>query len=206
LWTKQAGVKDLGTLGGPGSGAQASNDVGQIVGEADTPDSNSHAFAYTKAAGMQDLGTLGGSLSNAGAINRNSDTNAFNQIAGWSLIPGDSVTHAVTWDSGLDIADLGTLGANSYANGNNCVQQVVGASDTSGGATDAFLWDWVNGMQDLGTLGGNFAQANAINCSGQIVGFSTLVGELQTDAFLNANGSMKDLEIRSQCQSSHCNQ
>jgi probable HAF family extracellular repeat protein len=37
------------------------------------------------------------------------------------------------------------------------------------------------------------AQANAINCFGVIVGYSTLTGDVQTDPFAYANGSMKDL-------------
>jgi probable HAF family extracellular repeat protein len=49
-------------------------------------------------------------------------------------------------------------------------------------------------MQDLGTLGGSLAQASAINCSGLIVGYSFLIGDVETHAFLYTNGSMKDLD------------
>lgn len=194
LWTKQAGMKDLGTLGGTNSFAQGINDNGEIVGQADTT-ASSHAFMSKGTAGPQDLGTLGGSLSQANAINFDDLTQAASQIAGWSLVTGDTAFHAVTWDASSNMTDLGTLGGtNSFAFGNNCIKQVVGSSGTPGDATtDAFVWDPVNGMKDLGTLGGSTAQATAINCNGQIVGSSSLAGDLQTDAFLFANGAFKDL-------------
>jgi len=198
-WTKKAGMKDLGTLGGNESRALGINDGAQIVGRADLSDFvSADAFFYTAAGGMQDLGTLaqgiaGGILSQANAINFNSQT--FTQIAGQSLTTDGSAYHAVIWDASLHIGDLGTLGGtNSRAFGNNCVGQVVGSSDTAGGTTDAFVWDSVHGMQDLGTsLGGSVTVAEAINCSGVIVGSSSLPGDFPTDAFMFANGTMTDL-------------
>ena len=191
-------LHDLGTLGGPSSSALAINDHTDIVGQADKADGTSDAFLWVDGT-MKDLLTLGGSLSAATAINFSAPPEAFTQIAGWSLITGDIAFHAAIWDASEHIGDLGTLGGtNSFAFGNNCVQQVVGNSDTAPpplgpGTTDAFLWDSVHGMQDLGTLGGSFAQANGINCPGVIVGFSTLLGDLQSDAFIDQGGTMKDI-------------
>ena len=186
-------LKDLGTLGGTNSSAQAVDILAQIVGQSDTSDGTSHAFLYRKS--MVDLGTLGGSNSQANAVNLNLTARLATQIAGWSLTIGDAAMHAVTWDADKNILDLGTLGGtNSTAFGNNCRGQVVGSSDTAGDATtDAFVWDSVHGMEDLGTLGGSSSQANGINCEGQIVGFAFLAGDLQADAFLDTKGTMTDL-------------
>jgi len=193
--TKAAGLHDAGVLEGNSGSVQASNDNGPMVGTADTTDGSSHAFMYTKAAGMQDLGTLGGSNSQANATNSDKYTDGTNQVAGWSLVSGDTAQHAVVWDANHKILDLGTLGGtNSQASGVNCDGQVVGGSGTADDATtEAFVWDPEDGMQDLGTLGGSVAQATAINCSGQVVGFSSLADDLQVDAFLYTGGGMKDL-------------
>src|SRR5215469_15473081 len=114
VWTKPHGMKDVGTLGGNFSSAQAINDASEIVGQAATNQSTSDAF-LRKGSTMQDLGTLGGSSSQANAINFNPVTQHFTQIAGWSLTAGDGPYHAVVWDGALNIMELGTLGgSNSF--------------------------------------------------------------------------------------------
>src|SRR6516164_6889609 len=194
LWMKPHAMKDLGTLGGNFSSAQAINDASEIVGQAATSQSTADAF-LRKGSTMQDLGSLGGSSSQANAINLNPLTQDFSQIAGWSLTAGNGPYHAVVWDAGLNISDLGTLGgSNSFSFGNNCAGQVVGVADTVVlGASHAFLWDSASGMQDLGTLGGSLSQANGINCAGLIVGYSFLAGDVLTHAFAYAGGGLIDL-------------
>jgi probable HAF family extracellular repeat protein len=103
-WTARGGMRDLGTLdGNPAStsGANAINDLGQIVGA-----SYSHAFGTTHAAyfsrqGVIDLGTLGG-LSDAHALNN------LGQVVGDSYTSdGD---HAFLTDlQGGPMVDLNTL-------------------------------------------------------------------------------------------------
>ena len=61
-------IKDLGTLGGTVSGAQAINDAGQIVGYSETSTSTSHATLWDGDT-ITDLGTLGGLNSTAFSIN-----------------------------------------------------------------------------------------------------------------------------------------
>jgi probable HAF family extracellular repeat protein len=63
--------------------------------------------------------------------------------------------------------------------------QVVGMSDTRGGQDHAFLWR-DGTMTDLGTLGSQFSQAQGINDSGVIVGYSA-------DAFRYSSGTMSNL-------------
>ena len=72
IWTSAGGMVALGTLGGRHSTANDINNLGQIVGSANTADidgnSISHAFLYDGTQ-MKDLGTLGGTHSEAYAIN-----------------------------------------------------------------------------------------------------------------------------------------
>jgi probable HAF family extracellular repeat protein len=191
-WSKKKGMLDLGTLpGGFNSTAQGINGFGEVVGSSDFDDPVNglvtRAFLYTNGQ-MQDLGTIGGSAANANGINPEG------QVVGASFVTGDTADHAVLWDGGQP-TDLGTLGGtNSQAFAINSEgEQIVGSSDTVTGATDAVLWDSEDGLLDLGTLGGLSAQANAINDSGTVVGFSSLSGELVTDAFVYSNEKMLDI-------------
>jgi probable HAF family extracellular repeat protein len=65
-------MMDIGTLGGPQSTAYAINDVGQIVGWAQTSSDATHAFLYSRGM-MIDLGaynidTVAEAVNNAGII------------------------------------------------------------------------------------------------------------------------------------------
>jgi len=100
------------------------------------------------------------------------------------------------------ITDLGTLGGTvSSAIGMNNSGQVVGESLTGGDVPEegpiyhAFLYTPGTVIQDLGTLpGGSFSQAQGINDSGQVVGWSFLGGTSTTHAFLYTPGTvMQDL-------------
>src|SRR5690349_15494289 len=56
-----AGMTDLGTLGGNTSYASSINNLGQVVGGAETAAGRFHAFITgLNGVGMIDLGTLGG--------------------------------------------------------------------------------------------------------------------------------------------------
>ncbi|MBN4005747.1 PEP-CTERM sorting domain-containing protein [Nostoc sp. LPT] len=88
LYTRSGALQDLGTLGGEKGVASAINNLGQVVGSADTgatfepndpkecPCNVSHAFLYSGSGTLQDLGTLGGTNSDA------TDINDFGQIVG----------------------------------------------------------------------------------------------------------------------------
>jgi probable HAF family extracellular repeat protein len=187
-------LKDLGTLGGTESTANAINDSGQVVGSSSQRASYS-AFLYSKSTGMQSLGMLPGAVpgTNSAAF----DINASGQVVGNS---GSSAgQHAFLWeDDGdpntVDMKDLGTLGGfHSYANGINDKGQVVGNSlfstdCPSCGPPHAFLYS-EGQMQDLNDLipansGWTLTDAREINNSGQIVGFGKLNGNLATRLFL----------------------
>jgi len=115
---------------------------------------------------MQDLGTLGGTYSYANAIN------ASGQVVGWASTGPEH--HAFLYSDGA-MQDLGTLGGiYSYAKAINASGQVVGWS-TGLGPEHAFIYS-EGLMTDLNTFlpansGWTLLRANAINDSGQIVGY-----------------------------------
>ncbi|MBI4824805.1 MAG: InlB B-repeat-containing protein [Nitrospirae bacterium] len=114
------------------------------------------------------------------------------EFAGWSgdcagtgdcavVMDADrNVTATFTSSLSYVITDIGVLpGDNrSEAYGVNKLGQVVGISYNSAdtGKRHAFIWDRTNGIQDLGNLGVIYSQANAINDSGQVVGYSRISG------------------------------
>jgi probable HAF family extracellular repeat protein len=90
---------DLGTLGGPGSAALATNDLDQVVGWAETASGKIHGFVWQDGL-MTDLGVLGTRFSEA------RDINNAGQIVGVSK-NADNEMRAVYWFDG-EIYDLGT--------------------------------------------------------------------------------------------------
>jgi probable HAF family extracellular repeat protein len=100
LWRAGA-VLDLGTLGGSSSQAYNLNQVGQVVGVADTAAGAPHAFLFQlDAAGnvvtRTDLGVLGGGNSYAYAVNSSGQ------------VVGTSNARAFTWQAGT-MQDLNAL-------------------------------------------------------------------------------------------------
>jgi probable HAF family extracellular repeat protein len=191
---------DIGDLGRSYTRALAINDAGQIVGESDTANTDTHAFLSTGGK-MTDLGTLGGPFSTASGIN------ASGQVVGYADTAGGffGATHAFLYSNGR-MTDLGTLGgADSSANAINDVGQIVGTSapQSLGSVPDysnhPFLFS-AGKMTDLGTLPGfDSGEAFAINRSGQIVGVAYNTGNepgyfsSSSHGFLYAAGRMIDL-------------
>lgn len=153
-----------------------------------------HAAVYANGT-VKDLGTLpGGTDSSAAGIN------ASGQVVGCSD-RGDGLVHAFLYTNNAMI-DLGTLpgGATSCATGINDNGQIAGWSDTRQPNTSwpqpEHAFKYTNGvMTDLGNLGSNFAvfsRANAINASGQVVGYS-LNDYGDRRAFIYSAGNMISL-------------
>jgi probable HAF family extracellular repeat protein len=98
---------DLGVLPGEETNqwatsyARATNDAGDVVGQASFGLSQNHAFLYRDGT-MRDLGSLGGPSSDAAAINR------LGQVVGTSMIDPGHV-HAFVWDEASGLRDLNTL-------------------------------------------------------------------------------------------------
>ena len=179
-------MQDIGTLGGQGSEGAGINDSGQVVGNSALSSGVQHAFLYSNGV-MNDLGTLGGTGSSAGGIND------AGQVTGTAELSGPQVYDAFVYSSGV-MNDLGAAPGVSGSDGwaINASGQVVGTGSLiSTGANNAFLYS--DGVwQSLGTLGGANSDAEGINTSGEIVGFSDTIGNYY-HAFLYSGGVMQDL-------------
>ena len=164
-------------FGGTQSWANKINDQGQVVGYAETSETDPvtqkkyvHAFLSDWAnRTMQNLGTLGGNESWA------NDKNPLGQIVGTAQI--DTEIQLAFLDPGNRVLqNLGTLGGDeSAAIGINNQGQVVGWSTASDGYVYAFLRNILapgEPMQNLGILTGdyNYSQALSINDRGEVVG------------------------------------
>ncbi|MBX3486213.1 PEPxxWA-CTERM sorting domain-containing protein [Phenylobacterium sp.] len=181
-------LSGLGTLGGPRSSANAINDAGLVVGQADTSVYMSgqplnRAFAYDGA--MHDLGTL------SSYENANSAAMGVNQsgaIVGFSDADFGRRAFLHTGTGPLQASDdLGTLGGSqSYGFGINDLGHVVGSSSYDlTGRQHAFLYR-DGAMIDLNSLvdlpaefaGWELLSADGINNNGWIIGTMTFGGNM----------------------------
>jgi len=173
VWSPWRGMKDLGTLSGRFSGAEAINDRGEVTGFADTAGgAASHAFVWSPWRGMKDLGTLGGTFSGAAAINDRGEVTGGADTTGADPA-GDPVVHAFVWSPWRGMKDLGTLGGtDSYTVGINDRGEVTGNSDIAGaGAQHAFVW--TASLRMKGPLSGNSDSATPIDATSASPGAPT---------------------------------
>jgi probable HAF family extracellular repeat protein len=176
------------------------NSAGDVVMTTDRGGNNSYATLYSRGTwttisysllcpepGMEDNYCTD---SSATGINGN------RQITGYA----DAISCCVTpylyrYDVKTGVTHkIPTLGgANFNALAVNGAGQVVGWSETTGGARHAFLWNG-SATKDLGTLGGLRSEAYGTYATGQAVGCSTLPSGLR-HPFLYQGGVMSDLGL-----------
>jgi probable HAF family extracellular repeat protein len=180
-WT-EAGMVNLGTLGGDSYAYGVSADGAVVVGV-----SANHAFRWTQA-GMVDLGHLGGGVSRANGVS-----------ADGAVVVGaadtGSAEHAFRWTNNT-MSDLGTLGGNtSRAFGTSADGAVVVGQAHITGSTQTHAFRWTNNvMSDLGTLGGAHSYAYGVSGDGAVVvGYAYTTGDANIHAFRWASSVMSDL-------------
>jgi probable HAF family extracellular repeat protein len=154
-----------------------------------------HAVLWEKDGSVHDLGNLGGTGNPAllGIGNIAFSINNQGQVAGTSVLHGDTTKHAFRWSRETGMRDLGTLPGdlNSAGLGMNDTGDVVGASidgTVADGFKSAVLWQ-NGGMTDLNkfiTPDSPFFHllvAFSINSQGEIVGIG-LTSTFKVHAFL----------------------
>ncbi len=154
-------VIDLGNLGGSYAGANAINDLGQVVGGSATANWDLHAFLWQDGT-ILDLGSLQGGDTGATGINNRG------QVIGFAWLADGS--HAWLWQNG-SMSELV-----SFSGGYSCYPSAISSSGTvvglcwvGTGETHAFIWR-AGKMADLWTLGCPLSEANDINARGDILG------------------------------------
>jgi probable HAF family extracellular repeat protein len=186
-------MRDIGTLGGPDTGATPGgiNQQRDLVAGASftsyipnpgTGIPTQDPFLWRNGV-MTDLGTLGGTIGGAQAVNNNA------QVTGQSDLAGDQTFHSFFWDRGV-MTDLGTLGGDTVTSiWLNDDGEVVGKADTSvPGVFHAFLWKHGT-IRDLGQVGSDpCSSARAINSHEQIVGSGSDCIRAPLHAFLSEDG------------------
>ncbi len=205
-------MTDLGALA-PGFNSLAAgiNDAGWSIGASQTgrldpnfPQNRAVVWTTQKRINLGVLrggsDSIGISLNNAGqavAISDNGVSDPFSLF-------GIGVQIRTAFWLGGQLHDIGTLGGPDTVPGPGCNNQqpgtVVGASytsftpnpDTGIPTIDPFMWHNGN-MIDLGNLGGTMNFGQCLNSRGDIIGQSTLTGDLQTHAFVWHRGKIKDL-------------
>jgi len=180
-------ITDLGVIGnGPNSFPVGMNNLGEVVGYADTYTRYSHAFLYTGSGPLINLGSFGGdySVSSAQAINDQGTVVGYSDTSA-----GGSPEHAFLYTGNGPIQDLGTLGgAASEALDINNSGQIVGVSQVAGGNDDGFLYSGNGPMVDLGPY-----RAILINDSGQVVANNGSAGSLHTYISSGGTGTWVDI-------------
>jgi probable HAF family extracellular repeat protein len=169
-WTKDQGLRDLGTLGACCAIAGSINEAGQISGESglcDTCNQDAFFWEHGKMLRIPDFG---------GPVSFHEDLNNRGQVVGQSDLPGGANAHAFLWDKKNGVKDLGTLGGSgSVARWINDAGDVVGGGSTPNDqAFHATLWRHRDlKIIDLGTVDSDACSiAQNVNSENQVVGLS----------------------------------
>ncbi|HEX9172861.1 MAG TPA: PKD domain-containing protein [Telluria sp.] len=164
-------------IGGPGSNAQAVNNLGQVTGSF-----RGRAYRWSVATGLVNIDTSTQGNSGGDAINEKG------HIAGGAWFDGTDEPLAFLWTPQTGMRSLGTLGGRSAATALNESDTVVGWSRIvpRGDNTTAvaFRWTAAEGMRPLGTLPSLATRANDVNEAGYIVGTTPVVPGGLEHAFL----------------------
>ncbi len=185
-------LEKLGTLnGGSSSAGNAINDNGDVAGDSNTANGQTHAFVYVGNGPMQDIQTLPVATSSTAT-----GINDSGQVVGNVMIDGSTFAFLYTSSNGMQLVPPlpGDTGSTATAINNSGL--VIG---TSGSANygRAFLYSSTTGIQAI--FPGK-STANGINNAGMVVGVADLDVPQQFGgisysghAALYENGAAEDL-------------
>lgn len=220
VWENGA-MRELPTLGGHHGFAAGVNNLGQIVGWAETPvhdptcSEEATQVLQFRAVLWEPKSGSNGKIKTTelrpfedDATSAATAINDHGQVVGISgrcdqAVGRFSAQHAVLWDKNGKATEIPNLGGTSWHTPMDINQQgdVVGFSnpDEPGDPEGEFISRaslWINGAteaEDLGVLDGDaFSEAFAINSRGQVVGIS-FGGSEGARAFLYEDGDLKNL-------------
>lgn len=214
LWTKEDGMRDLGTLGGPnssGGGPNHRDDV-PVLAEVGTLDPNGENFcgfgtgysclgAVWRDGVMIALPTLGGNNGSALSINHKGQTAGLSENSVYdpscsTATPNQVLDYEATiWDADGSIHGLAPLPGDSvgFALSINNQGEAVGSTGLCSNTPllplqagpHAVLWERDGKPINLGSLGGSILNtAASINDRGEVVGGSNLSGNQTIHTFL----------------------
>jgi probable HAF family extracellular repeat protein len=157
-------ISDLGTLGGDFSDTGGISSSGLVTGWSSVVTGGfAHLFVYDGV--MHDLGTAFGASAQGYAVNDHG------HVAG-IFVHGSA--HALFYDGAMhDLVNNDFV--QSFANGINNSDEVVGEAPNAFGSGEAFIYN--GAMHFLGTLpDGTHSVGNSINDNGQVTGYSDTAG------------------------------
>lgn len=187
-WT-QAGLTDLGTLGGLYSLAYGVSDSGDVV----------VGYSLNSTGQTQAFRWEGGTMQGLNAAAGDTASIAYGVSGDGQVIVGQSGSDPVFWSAGNSVTVIGTNGWANAANQDGSV--VVGKQ-----ASSAFRWTDATGIQNLGTLGGSTSEAKGVNADGSVVVGSAKQADGNDRAFrwTDATG-MTNLGVLTGAQTSSAN-
>lgn len=156
-------VVDLGTLGGPLSGAFGLNDFGQVAGFSALPNADLHGFQYD--GGLTEVSPLVGQTQSHAF-----DVNSTGQVVAASYDLGEMQSHGLMWQNGAT-TNLGDIAPRGLNDAGTVVGYVSVMESGFGWVDHAALWQ-TGTLFDLGTLGGHFSYGYAVDNSERVVGMS----------------------------------
>ena len=169
FWAPSGGMQDIGA--GDGSGANAINASGQVLGSQQDNQGHSYPFLWSQTSGLQYLTPPGSTGSTLTGIN---DSGLVIGNANRSDCAIDSGC-GFTWTQAGGFQTLAMNGASVSALYVNASGAVVGFAGSNYSNQHAFLWTQSGGIQDLGVLPGKTSSfPYALNNKGEVLGVSCI--------------------------------